>query len=35
MSDTYDVTFIERDERSATFLVRGITPAFANGSAGR
>ena len=31
MSDTYDVTFIERDERSATFLVRGITPAFANG----
>ena len=31
MSDQYDVTFIERDERSATFVVRGITPAFANG----
>jgi len=31
MSDQYDVTFIERDERSAKFVVRGITPAFANG----
>ncbi|WP_181691788.1 DNA-directed RNA polymerase subunit D [Natronomonas sp. LN261] len=31
MSDQYDVTFIEQDERSAKFLVRGITPAFANG----
>ncbi|MFQ3285128.1 MAG: DNA-directed RNA polymerase subunit D [Natronomonas sp.] len=31
MSGQYDVTFIERDERSARFLVRGITPAFANG----
>ncbi len=31
MSGQYDVTFIERDERSATFLVRGISPAFANG----
>ena len=31
MSGQYDVTFIERDERSARFLVRGISPAFANG----
>jgi len=31
MSGQYDVTFIERDERSARFLVRGVTPAFANG----
>ena len=27
----YDVTFIERDDRRARFLVRGVTPAFANG----
>ncbi|MFB6128575.1 MAG: DNA-directed RNA polymerase subunit D [Halorhabdus sp.] len=27
----YDVTFIERGEREARFLVRGVTPAFANG----
>ncbi|WP_135663114.1 DNA-directed RNA polymerase subunit D [Halorhabdus rudnickae] len=27
----YDVTFIERGEREAKFLVRGVTPAFANG----
>jgi DNA-directed RNA polymerase subunit D len=27
----YDVTFVERGERDARFLVRGITPAFANG----
>jgi len=27
----YDVEFVERDEREARFLVRGITPAFANG----
>ena len=27
----YDVEFIDRDEREARFLVRGITPAFANG----
>jgi DNA-directed RNA polymerase subunit D len=31
MSGQYDVTFIERDERSVRFLVRGISPAFANG----
>jgi len=31
MSGQYDVTFIERDERSARFLVRGVSPAFANG----
>lgn len=31
MSEEYEVEFIERDERSATFLVRGVTPAFANG----
>ncbi|MFW6045689.1 MAG: DNA-directed RNA polymerase subunit D [Natronomonas sp.] len=31
MSDTFDVTFIDRDDRSSRFLVRGITPAFANG----
>ncbi|MES3516168.1 MAG: DNA-directed RNA polymerase subunit D [Natronomonas sp.] len=31
MSDEFDVTFIERDDRSARFLVRGVTPAFANG----
>ncbi|WP_181684707.1 DNA-directed RNA polymerase subunit D [Halorhabdus salina] len=27
----YDVTFIEREEREARFLIRGVTPAFANG----
>jgi DNA-directed RNA polymerase subunit D len=27
----YDVAFVERGERDARFLVRGITPAFANG----
>jgi len=31
MSDNYEVTFIERDGRRVRFLVRGITPAFANG----
>ena len=27
----YEVTFVERDPEKARFLVRGITPAFANG----
>ncbi|MFP4629028.1 MAG: DNA-directed RNA polymerase subunit D [Halobacteriales archaeon] len=27
----YDVTFVERDERRAVFVVRDISPAFANG----
>lgn len=31
MTETYDVEFVERDDRSARFLVRGVTPAFANG----
>ena len=31
MSEEYDVTFIDRGDRSARFLVRGVTPAFANG----
>ncbi|WP_254837657.1 DNA-directed RNA polymerase subunit D [Natronomonas marina] len=31
MAEEYDVTFIDRDDRSARFLVRGVTPAFANG----
>jgi DNA-directed RNA polymerase subunit D len=31
MSTEYDVEFVDRDEREARFLVRGITPAFANG----
>ena len=31
MSAAYDVAFIDRDDRDARFLVRGITPAFANG----
>ena len=32
MSTTdYEVEFIDVDEREARFLVRGITPAFANG----
>ena len=31
MSETFDVEFVERDERSAQVVVRGLTPAFANG----
>ncbi|WP_138006199.1 DNA-directed RNA polymerase subunit D [Halalkalirubrum salinum] len=31
MSAEFDVEFIERDDRSARFLVHGLTPAFANG----
>lgn len=31
MTEEYAVTFIDRDDRSAKFLVRGVTPAFANG----
>ncbi|MFQ3319514.1 MAG: DNA-directed RNA polymerase subunit D [Natronomonas sp.] len=31
MTEEYEVTFIDRDERNAKFLVRGVTPAFANG----
>jgi DNA-directed RNA polymerase subunit D len=31
VSAEYEVEFIDRDEREARFLVRGITPAFANG----
>ncbi|WP_136715210.1 DNA-directed RNA polymerase subunit D [Halorientalis salina] len=31
MVPDYDVTFIERGDREARFLVRDITPAFANG----
>ncbi|WP_430505370.1 DNA-directed RNA polymerase subunit D [Haloparvum sp. PAK95] len=32
MSDAdFDVEFIERDDRSARVLIRGLTPAFANG----
>ncbi|MFP8958634.1 DNA-directed RNA polymerase subunit D [Natrialbaceae archaeon A-CW3] len=31
MTEEYDVEFVEREERSARFLVRGVTPAFANG----
>ncbi|NHN48957.1 DNA-directed RNA polymerase subunit D [Halostella sp. JP-L12] len=31
MAEDYDVEFIEREDRSARFLVRGVTPAFANG----
>jgi DNA-directed RNA polymerase subunit D len=31
MSEQYEVEFIERGDREATFLVRGVTPAFANG----
>ena len=31
MTDAYEVEFIERDDRQARFLVRGVTPAFANG----
>jgi DNA-directed RNA polymerase subunit D len=29
--DDYEVEFVERGDREARFLVRGITPAFANG----
>ncbi|MGM0605541.1 MAG: DNA-directed RNA polymerase subunit D [Halobacteriota archaeon] len=31
MTAEYDVEFVERGDRSARFLVRGLTPAFANG----
>jgi len=31
VSAAYDVAFIDRGDRDARFLVRGITPAFANG----
>ncbi len=31
MTEEYDVEFVERGDREARFLVRGITPAFANG----
>ncbi|WP_255149440.1 DNA-directed RNA polymerase subunit D [Halorarius halobius] len=31
MSEQYEVEFIERGDREARFLVRGVTPAFANG----
>jgi DNA-directed RNA polymerase subunit D len=31
MTEDYEVEFVERDEREARFVVRGITPAFANG----
>ncbi len=31
MAMDYEVEFIERSDRSARFLVRGVTPAFANG----
>ena len=31
MSEDYDVEFVERGDRKARFLVRGVTPAFANG----
>ncbi|NKE36037.1 DNA-directed RNA polymerase subunit D [Natronococcus sp. JC468] len=31
MSEEYDVEFVERGDREARFLVRGITPGFANG----
>ncbi|SDR07960.1 DNA-directed RNA polymerase subunit D [Natronobacterium texcoconense] len=31
MTEEYDVEFVERDDRDARFLVRGVTPAFANG----
>ncbi|MDY6817094.1 MAG: DNA-directed RNA polymerase subunit D [Halobacteriales archaeon] len=31
MAEEFDVEFIERDDRSALFVVRGLTPAFANG----
>ncbi|WP_135826729.1 DNA-directed RNA polymerase subunit D [Halorussus ruber] len=31
MTEDYEVEFIERGDRHARFLVRGVTPAFANG----
>jgi DNA-directed RNA polymerase subunit D len=31
MAEDYEVEFVERDEREARFVVRPITPAFANG----
>ncbi|MFC6718848.1 DNA-directed RNA polymerase subunit D [Natrialbaceae archaeon GCM10025810] len=31
MSAEYDVEFVEREDQKARFLVRGVTPAFANG----
>ena len=31
MSQEYDVEFVERGDRKARFIVRGVTPAFANG----
>jgi DNA-directed RNA polymerase subunit D len=31
MTGQYEVEFIERGDRNATFLVRGVSPAFANG----
>ena len=31
MASDYEVQFIDRDERDTRFLVRGVTPAFANG----
>ena len=31
MAGEYEVEFVERNDREARFLVRGITPAFANG----
>jgi len=29
--DDFDVQYVERDDRSARVLIRGLTPAFANG----
>ena len=31
MGDAFEVEFIDRSDRKARFLVRGVTPAFANG----
>jgi DNA-directed RNA polymerase subunit D len=31
MDEDYEVEFVERGDREALFLVRGVTPAFANG----
>ncbi|ELY52670.1 MULTISPECIES: DNA-directed RNA polymerase subunit D [Natronorubrum] len=31
MTEDYDVEFVEHEDRYARFLVRGVTPAFANG----
>jgi len=30
-ADDFDVQYVERDDRSARVLIRGLTPAFANG----